>query len=135
MKEFVRIIIETEPGKYLLSHEIREGIAEHDLWNFPGGRREEEDLTAKDAARRELKEELGYDTDNLKLIHEVVLTFSFGERKGFFFLTQAKISDFKINEPDKCIEFRSFTLDEMKKMNISIAVKEILEKGILNSKS
>ncbi|MDD3669408.1 MAG: NUDIX hydrolase [Alphaproteobacteria bacterium] len=132
MKKFVRIIIEAQPGKYLLTREIREGIAEHDKWNFPGGQVEEGEAVEA-AAARELKEETNLEAKDLKLIHHAPIEFSFGAREGFFFTATADLNDLRLLESDKCLEYAYLSPNEMKDRDTSSSVKEILRTHVLAS--
>ena len=129
--KFVRVIIEGEPGKYLIMREIRPGIPESDIWNFPGGGVEAGE-NPDAAARRELKEEFDLDITEMKLVHRATCVFSFGPREGFFFQAAADLSQLRVME-SKCVDYGCFSVPEMGRKNVSASVREVIESGLLKN--
>ena len=125
---FVRIVIKDSDSRYLLLHEVKKEKV-YDAWNFAGGKIEDNELP-KVAAKRELYEELGIETGNLKLIKTMKIMFSKKESVGYFFEFNGDFSDFKIKEPDKCVKIDFFTIDEMKNLKLSKSVTSFFEDQI-----
>lgn len=125
MKSFVRIVIKDSCGRYLLLHEVKKE-KRYDAWNFAGGKVESNELPEV-AAKRELCEELGVETSNLKLIKIMKIMFSQEEHIGYFFELNKDFSNFTIKEPDKCLDAKFFTVDKMKDLKLSKSVTYFLE--------
>ncbi|MCL1902573.1 MAG: NUDIX hydrolase [Alphaproteobacteria bacterium] len=130
MKQFVRVIIEAVPNKYLLMREVRDNFRENDVWNFPGGTVEPNEDPSVTAAR-ELTEETNLNACEIGLILEAELTFSGEMWRGHWYAASADFSEFKIMEPNKCIEYAVLSADEMRTKNISSAVQIVLDNGLL----
>lgn len=94
-------------GKYLL---VKAKVGRpKGLWNNPGGHKEEESI--KDAVKREVKEETGFDVKVGRLIG----TYTFGETKKYVFETKIVDGELKC-PPDEIEEARWFSVDEVKKL-------------------
>ena len=68
--DWVNVIPVTPAGKLVFIKQYRHGTAEITL-EVPGGIVDPEDATARHAARREMREETGYDTDEIVYLGEV----------------------------------------------------------------
>ena len=68
--DWVNVIPMTPEGKLVFIKQYRHGTAEITL-EVPGGLVDSEDATAAHAARREMQEETGYDTDEIVYLGEV----------------------------------------------------------------
>ncbi|HLD85419.1 MAG TPA: NUDIX hydrolase [archaeon] len=112
-------IIEKD-GKFLLVNAMR-GVPKG-LWNNPGGRIEEGE-GLEECAKREVKEETGYDAEIGKLVGVVI----YKNKKRYIF--EAKILRGKLSLQEGEIEKAEwFSLEEMKKLkNITIGTLQSAE--------
>ncbi len=91
-----------------------DGFFEGGYWVLPGGHIDGNE-TARQAAARELKEEVNIDVteDDLKFVH---VTHNLGhtlERFDFFFKVTNFEGELKNNEPDKCKDMQLFAYDAL----------------------
>ncbi|MDR1691275.1 MAG: NUDIX domain-containing protein [Rickettsiales bacterium] len=124
-KPYVRVIIKNEKSEYLLMLSKENG-----LWNFTGGKIED-DEDAIFAGIREAKEELNLTPSNLRLLYLGEVAFPKKLRQAHYYMADADLSVIKNMEPNKCEKFGFFSIDEMKKLPLSPSVKFILENDLL----
>ena len=107
-------VIVTRNGSVLLGQ--RKGSHGNMTWNFPGGHLEwNEDIF--DCAKREAKEETGLDITNLRYgpyTNDIFVD----EGKHYvtvFVVSESKIGNPKVMEPEKCDQWRWFKWSELPK--------------------
>jgi 8-oxo-dGTP diphosphatase len=119
-------------NKVLLVKEVLEDNKEH--WIFPGGGVEFGE-TVEEAAKREMKEEVGLDVDIKELIgfKEIIRTHFDYHTVIFFFL--AKPLGEEIRKIENVLEAKYFTLEETGNLSLVDSARWVLEevkkKGIL----
>ncbi len=112
--------------KILMGHRLTN--YEDPCWAFPGGKVESRE-TIMEAAIREAKEEADIEIANIRPV-----TFFDDVLKGrhiLSFIVQADIvsGDPKIMEPEKCTEWKWFTLEEIPE-NLTPNNKKLLAQGV-----
>jgi 8-oxo-dGTP diphosphatase len=107
-------MIQNEKGEVLLG--LRQGSHGAGEWSFPGGGIEFGE-TVFETAERETKEETGLDVDNFELISVYdELRYIKTDDKHYLGLgvkARYKGGDPKIMEPNKCLEWRWYNLDNL----------------------
>lgn len=93
-KEFSRVFIKDESGNLLVIKD-RQG-----LWNFPGGKQEENEQAIV-CAVREVKEELALEISRLESVFTDKLLFDGVEWIGHFYFAGVVKGKPTLNEPDK----------------------------------
>ncbi len=81
-------------------------------WGLPGGHLEPNEKLIE-GAKRELKEELNIESDDLKF---VAITDDIGEDWHYIHVTfslEQFLGEYSLNEPDKCFEWRFFDLHHL----------------------
>jgi len=97
-----------------------------EMWAFPGGKQENNE-TFKQAARREIKEELGIDIE--PEIELDTYIFGAGSRKYQIKCFIARANDFDIKvDPVEILEARWCTLEQARNLNLTSSTREALEK-------
>jgi|SRR3989344_5030443 len=89
------------------------------MWSIVGGK-VEEDETIEDCVRREIKEELGLEIENLKFLASV----PDGVNQGNLFIGKIKGS-LNVNK-NEILETKFFTMKEVKKIDMAFNHKELL---------
>jgi len=111
----IGIMVKKE-NKVLLG--LRKSSHASNCWCFPGGKQHFGE-TMEECAIRELKEETGLSIEKLKLISVAdEMRYIKSDNKHFLnigFLTNFCGGTPKVMEPDKCIEWRWFDLDNLPK--------------------
>lgn len=110
----VGVMIQNEKGEVLLG--LRQGSHGAGEWCFPGGYLEFGE-TVFQTAKREVKEEAGLEVDEFKLI-SVADEMRYAETDGKQFLNIGVKAKYKggeprVMEPEKCQEWRWFSLDNL----------------------
>ncbi len=131
----IGVVLFNKEGKIFLSKRGKNSRNEVGKWECPGGGLEFGD-SFEDTIIREIKEEFGVEIevfDQLTTINHLIPD----EKQHWValcFVGRIKKGVPKIMEPDKSDEIGWFTIDEMKKMNLSIAsghrLQQVLEKKI-----
>lgn len=83
---FVGVIPVTENGTVLLLREYRSALGDV-CWNFPGGSIEKDELP-DEAARRELREEVGLDAKDIKLIYSKQFQSTTTVQLNYYFIAK-----------------------------------------------
>ena len=110
----IGVMIQNEKGEVLLG--LRQGSHGAGEWSFPGGTLEFGE-TIFATAKREVKEETGLDVDEFKLISVYdELRYIKTDNKHFLGLgvkAKYKGGEPKIMEPEKCQEWKWYSLDDL----------------------
>ena len=127
-KVVVGALVEKD-GKFLLTKEILESSEEY--WIIPGGKVEFGE-TLEDAARREIKEELGIDVsiNNLIGFKEAIYT-KHGYHTIIFFFSASPINN-SMTFNEVVLDAKYFSKEEIKDLNLVESAKWVLNKiGVL----
>jgi len=104
--EFVRAVVERD-GKYLVIREKKRS----DGWNFPGGKIDEGESSVN-AVVRELGEETGLFPKQVVPLFRKIFHIDGVPWHGIFFKVEAE-GEPEIQEPDKCLEMKWVTAEEL----------------------
>lgn len=130
----VGAVIFNKEGKIFLAKRGKKARNETGKWEFPGGGLEFGE-SFENTIIREMKEEFGIDIE----VIDQLATFNHlipDEKQHWValaFICKIKSGTPKILEPEKCTEIGWFSIDEMKKMPLTIASANKLEQ-IINKK-
>lgn len=110
----IGVMILNENGQVLLG--LRNGSHGAGEWNFPGGHLDFGE-TVFETAKRETKEETGLDVEPIEIV-SVVDEMRYLESDGKHYLNLGvkalyKGGEPKLMEPDKCLEWKWFDLDNL----------------------
>jgi len=99
-------------GKVLLGHRINSHAP--DVWAAPGGHLEYGE-SLEDCARREVKEEVGIEIENVQFVTITEYVF---EEEGRHYISMIMVADYhsgdvRVCEPDKCSEWQWCNWDEL----------------------
>lgn len=120
--EAVTIIPFEKPDTVYLIHQFRKPT-EQVLIELPAGCMEpNEDPTV--AAARELKEETGFDAENMSKVGEMYMAPGFCNEYMHFFIAEGLISGETNMDSDEYMEMRKYSLGELKEM---IKAKKIID--------
>lgn len=106
----VAIVAINENNEVILIKQFRKAI-EKVIWEIPAGKLEIGE-NPKDCAIRELKEETGYSSENLKLIHKFYTSAGFSNQKIYIFLATGLISGENNFDDDEDLEVHKIKLEE-----------------------
>ncbi len=122
-------VLAKHQNKFLLARETLEGGK--DYWIVPGGKVEFGE-SIEDAAKRELKEETGIETKNLKFLcyKEAIFADYNYHTVIFFFETTAKNFDLKEDIEGKVIESKWFTREEVIKLPLVESAEWLFKKVV-----
>jgi 8-oxo-dGTP diphosphatase len=128
----VASVIIKKDNKLLLVKEILESFKEY--WIFPGGGVDFGE-TLLDAAKREIKEEIGLDIKIKEFLGFKEAIFpNYDYHTVIFFFLAEPLND-KIIKTDKILDLKYFTKEEIENLNLVESAKWVLEdmykKGIL----
>jgi len=128
----VASVILKKGNKVLLIKEVLEDSKEH--WIFPGGGVDFGE-TIEDAARREIKEEIGLDIKIKEFLgFKEIIRPQFDYHTVIFFFIAEPLSD-EVSRPDKILDARYFTLNESENLSLvdsaKWALEEMNKKGVL----
>lgn len=109
----IAVIIKNKDGEVLLMQRGFAARSEHGHWENPGGEIEV-DENSKEAAVREIKEELGVDVEITKLLYSDEFPLSSEETIWTIDVFEGIIyAEPRIQEPDKCSDIKWFSLDKL----------------------
>ena len=118
----VGIVALTDDNKIVLIKQFRKAI-EQTIWEIPAGKMENGE-TPRECAIRELKEETGYSTNKIELIHEFFTSAGFSNQKIYIFLA-TELSKGEPNfDDDEIIEQYEIDINEAKDMVIKNVIKD-----------
>ncbi|MCR8745220.1 NUDIX hydrolase [Romboutsia lituseburensis] len=110
----VGIVAINEENEVILIKQFRKPI-EKVIWEIPAGKLEPGE-NPKECAIRELKEETGYEAQNLRLIHKFYTSAGFSNQKIYIYLaTGLKPGENKLDD-DESLEMYSIDLEEVQSM-------------------
>lgn len=110
----VAIVAINSDNKIVLVKQFRKAI-EKAIWEIPAGKLEQGE-NPKDCAMRELQEETGYISKNLKLIHKFYTSAGFSNQKIFIYLaTELEKGEQKL-EDGEFLDVYEIELDEAYEM-------------------
>ncbi|MBQ1548290.1 MAG: NUDIX hydrolase [Lachnospiraceae bacterium] len=103
----------TPDGRILMCRQYRPALERY-TWEIPAGSRDSRDEPTFDCAKRELKEETGYDTDNWKRLLSLKSTVAFCDELIDIYLAKDVVREGE-QELDSAedISIKLFTLDEL----------------------
>ena len=121
MKNCTGIIIEKDDGKVLLQLRDDKVIEFPNYWVLLGGGMDDGE-TPEDGIRRELKEEIGIDIEDIRYFD----SFSYKDLNQFFFYKRLKLDVDKIDLKEGK-EIRFFSEKEIDDISIGFNIKEVLK--------
>ena len=132
MPRVVASVIVKKDNKILLVKEVLETLKEH--WIFPGGGVDFGE-TIQEAAKREVKEEIGLDIEIKKFLGFKEAIFPKYDYHTVIFFFMAEPLNDEITKIDKVLDARYFSKEEIENLNLVESAKWILEdiykKGII----
>jgi 8-oxo-dGTP diphosphatase len=125
----IPVIIKNNKGEILLGKRSKNVATYKNMWGLPGGLMDYKE-NLEEAAKRELKEELGVEIKIIKRSNEVYNVLPTKENKfhSVNIVFYAKIISGNPTPKDETREVKWFKPSEIKKMNLAYTHKEILEK-------
>jgi len=128
----ISAIILKKENKILLVKEVLEDLKEH--WIFPGGGVDFGE-TIEEAARREVKEEIGLDVEVRELLgFKQIIRPKFDYHTLIFFFIAEPLNH-EISKIEKILDAKYFTSEETKNLGLvdsaRWAIEEMINKGIL----
>ena len=110
----VGIVAITSNNKVVLVKQYRKAI-EKELWEIPAGKIERGE-SPKECAIRELKEETGYSTESMKLIHKFYTSAGFSNQKIYIFLAENLTPGERDFDEDEFLEVHEIDKNEVYNM-------------------
>ena len=110
----VAILAITNENRVLLVKQYRKAI-EKALWELPAGKLEQGE-SPKECAIRELKEETGYSTSNVKLIHKFYTSAGFSNQKIYIYLAKELVKGESCLDEDEFLDLYELDLIEAYEM-------------------
>lgn len=118
----VGIVAINEKNEVILIKQFRKPI-EKVIWEIPAGKLEPGE-NPKECAIRELKEETGYEAQNLRLIHKFYTSAGFSNQKIYIYLaTGIKPGENKLDD-DESLEMYSIDLEEAHSMIVKNEIED-----------
>lgn len=112
-KHFVRVLINDDDGYFLA---IAENRKDRIIWNFPGGTVEKGE-NPRDAAIREIREELNIEISEIVHLYDEQFVFDGTTWTGSFFRALEFKNKPRINEPHKCVGYAYFHRGGLKNLD------------------
>lgn len=110
----VAILAITNENRVLLVKQYRKAI-EKALWELPAGKLEQGE-SPRECAIRELKEETGYSTSNVKLIHKFYTSAGFSNQKIYIYLAKELVKGESCLDEDEFLDLYELDLIEAYEM-------------------
>ena len=104
------VIAQPEPGHIVLVKQYRHAVGRH-LWEAPAGMIERGE-PAEETARRELREETGYEAASLRFLWSIYTTPGFCEERIHFYLAEGLTAGEAQPDDDEEFELRVWPVDE-----------------------
>ncbi|MGL4912185.1 MAG: NUDIX hydrolase [Romboutsia sp.] len=118
----VGVVAINDNNEVVLVKQFRKPI-EKVIWEIPAGKLESGE-NPKECAIRELKEETGYEAENLKLIHKFYTSSGFSNQKIYIYLaTGLNAGENKLDE-DESLEVYNIKLEEAYNMIIKNEIED-----------
>lgn len=118
----VGIVAINDNNEVILIKQFRKSI-EKVIWEIPAGKLEPGE-NPKECAIRELKEETGYEAENLKLIHKFYTSSGFSNQKIYIFLATGLIDGESKLDEDESLEVYNINLEEAYNMIIKNEIED-----------
>lgn len=118
----VGIVAINENNEVILIKQFRKPI-EKVIWEIPAGKLEPGE-NPKECAIRELKEETGYEAQNLKLIHKFYTSAGFSNQKIFIYLATGLTMGENNLDNDESLEVYKINLEEAYNMVIKNEIED-----------
>jgi ADP-ribose pyrophosphatase len=110
------VVAVREDGKLLMVRQYRNAL-ERETLEIPAGGLNGRQEPTKDAAKRELKEETGYECDELELLNSIYTTVAFCNEKIDIYLARGlKNQGSQHLDEDEYVNVEAYTVEELKDM-------------------
>lgn len=106
------VMAKKENGKYLMVRQYRDAVQRETL-EIPAGGKDYEGEDPMLTAKRELEEETGYHSDNLKLITSLQTTVGFCEEVIDIYLAKDLVKTQQHLDEDEFMNIEEYSLDEL----------------------
>ncbi|MDD2980570.1 MAG: NUDIX hydrolase [Hespellia sp.] len=114
----------TEDGKILLVKQYRNAL-DRFTWEIPAGKLDAINELGIDCAARELEEETGYRSENLKPLIILRTMLAFCNEKVDVFVADQLIPSKQHLDEDEFIDVKAFSLEELKEMIFSGEMEDV----------
>jgi ADP-ribose pyrophosphatase len=110
------VVAVREDGKLLMVRQYRNAL-ERETLEIPAGGLNGRQEPTKDAAKRELKEETGYECDELELLNSIYTTVAFcNEKIDIYLAIGLKNQGSQHLDEDEYVNVEAYTVEELKDM-------------------
>jgi len=114
-----------DSGEFIIIKQYRAAI-DREIWEFPAGTIEDKECIL-DAARRELKEETGYETEEIKLLTDIYTAPHFSDEHMYICIAKSLIPGISNHQEKELISTYKIKDDEL--------FKKIMNKEIIDAKT
>lgn len=127
IRKAVGIIFRDQEGRVLLQHRTEDAPKNPGCWGFFGGHIEEGE-TPEQAAKREVKEELGIELDNFSFFKKFTGSDQYGQFEFFIFTAPLPFSIEQLKKQQKEGQgLGLFSFEEIKNLKLSPCDRPILK--------